>query len=274
MLQAESKVNPLTFAVGTRKSGGRMDSPSPPSPPPVSTPHLIVVLPVYNEEEAVENVARDWLRILDGLEVPYRLQFWNDGSTDGTLTVLEGIRHPCLEIRTARNRGHGPTILRAYKAAMRRAPWVFQTDSDGELPADAFPDFWAERERADLVIGIRTRRGGPWSRRLVTTGARTLLALVFGRGITDANCPYRLMRGTAYFALMDELPEDTFAPNVILSGYSVRSNLRIRERPVPYTPRQTGRGSIRTSRLFGIAWTCVRQTLAFRFRKSRQAPAE
>jgi glycosyltransferase involved in cell wall biosynthesis len=244
-----------------------MDPASSPSTAPVSTPQLIVVLPVYNEEQAATAVAGDWLRVLESLNIPFRLQFCNDGSTDGTLQALEAIRHPCLEIRSARNRGHGPTILRAYRSAMERAPWVFQTDSDGELPADAFPDFWAAREDSDLVIGMRTGRDGPWPRRVVTAGARLMLSLLFGRGIHDANCPYRLMRSPAFYPLMDQLPEDTFAPNVILSGYSLRSGLRIRELPVPFSPRRHGEGSIRTRRLTGIAWTCIRQTLAFRFRK-------
>lgn len=242
-------------------------TPPPPEPPPVTSPKLVVLLPVHNEVDVVARVAREWLAVLDDLQVPYRLQFRNDGSTDGTQEALEHLRHPCLEIHSARNRGHGPTILRGYKAAMERAPWVFQTDSDGELPAQTFPEFWAAREKADLVVGFRTGRSASWPRRALSAGARSLVALLFGRGLRDVNCPYRLMRSSAFFRLMDRLPEDTFAPNVILSGYSRRSRLRVVEKPVPFTPRQSGKDSLPTARLFRVALACTRQLLAFRFRR-------
>lgn len=235
--------------------------------PPVVSPNLIVVLPVYNEEAVAARVAREWLDVLDKLDTPYRLQFRDDGSVDGTRAALEGVKHPCLEIHSARNRGHGPTILRAYRAGMERAPWVFQTDSDGELPAAAFPEFWAAREQADLVVGWRTGRSGSLPRRAMSAAARALLAPLFGRGPRDVNCPYRLMRSSAFFDLMDRLPEDTFAPNVILTGYSRRAGLRVVEKPVPFTPRASGEDSLPPARLLGISLLCARQVIAFRFRR-------
>jgi glycosyltransferase involved in cell wall biosynthesis len=234
---------------------------------PITTPKLIVILPVYNEADVISDVAHEWLSMLDGLDIPYRLQLCNDGSTDGTAEVLATLKHASLETQTARNRGHGPTILRAYRAAMERAPWVFQCDSDGELPASSFPQFWAAREKTDLVIGRRIHRGGPLSRRSITFTLRVLLRLLFGKGITDGNCPYRLIRSTPFFPLMDQLPEDTFAPNVLLSGFSLRNRLRIRELPVPFTPRQTGTCSIQKWKLLKAAFRSATQTLAFRFRK-------
>jgi glycosyltransferase involved in cell wall biosynthesis len=227
---------------------------------------VVVVMPVYNEEGVIRQVVEEWLQMLDSLGAPYRLQIWNDGSTDGTETALKTLKHPCLEVKTAKNRGHGPTILRAYKAAAERAPWVFQTDSDGELPAEVFPSFWAEREQMDLVIGIRTGRNGPLIRRLISVGSRTVIRLLFGRGPRDVNCPYRLIRSSAFFSLLDRLPEDTFAPNLLIAGHAGREQLRTKEIPVPFTPRTAGVPSIRRWKLLRAAFRCTRQTLAFRFR--------
>ncbi|MGA0332978.1 MAG: glycosyltransferase family 2 protein [Kiritimatiellia bacterium] len=243
---------------------------SPTSPPPlhrVSLPELIVIMPVYNEAEVIESVAKEWLEMLDALNIPYRLHLANDGSTDATPEVLDHLSHPSLEISHARNRGHGPTILRACRVAAGRAPWIFQTDSDGEIPAASFPEFWENRHRADLVIGRRSGRQSPLSRTLITAGVRGMLFLLYGRGIRDGNCPYRLLRSEAFRLLFSELPEDTFAPNILISGHSLRKKFRIVELPVPHRPRQTGVCSIRKGRLLRAAIRSGRQTLAFRFHR-------
>lgn len=233
---------------------------------PLAQPHLVVVMPVYNEEGIIRQVAEEWLAVLDELQEPYRLQIWNDGSKDQTEAELKKLHHPSLEIKTAKNRGHGPTILRAYKAAAERSSWIFQTDSDGELPASSFPSFWAERDKQDLIIGIRTNRGGPLARQMVTQVSRLITHLFFGGGPTDVNCPYRLMRSSSFFALLDRVPEDTFAPNLLISGHAGRAKLRIKELPVPFSPRTTGVASIRRWKLFKAAVRSTVQTLSFRFR--------
>lgn len=234
----------------------------------VSLPQLIVIMPVYNEAEIIEQVAAEWLNMLDNLHVPYRLHLANDGSTDRTQEVLDHLSHPSLETSHARNRGHGPTILRAYRVSGSRAPWIFQTDSDGELPASAFPNFWKQRVEADFVLGFRKNRDSGTARTIVTSGLRVLLALLYGPGVRDPNCPYRLMRSESFRPLFDVLPEDTFAPNVLLSGYSQRKKLRLVQLPVAHQVRQTGTCSIRCWKLVQAATRSAVQTIAFRFRKS------
>ncbi|WFB36993.1 glycosyltransferase family 2 protein [Kiritimatiellota bacterium B12222] len=237
----------------------------------VSLPELIVIMPVYNEAEIIKQVVAEWVEMLDGLQVPYRLHLANDGSTDGTQEVLEGLSHPCLEISQARNRGHGPTILRAYRVAGSRTSWIFQTDSDGEIPASHFPEFWKSRVQGDLLIGKRVNRDASWSRRVVTASLRCVLFLFYGKGVTDGNCPYRLMRSEAFRPLFDKLPEDTFAPNVLISGYSAWKKLRIVEFPVSHQFRQTGQCSMRKGALCKAAIRSARQTLSFRFQKDLKA---
>lgn len=232
----------------------------------VSTPDLIVVLPVYNEGEIIADTVTEWLDQLDQLAIPYRLHVCNDGSRDNTQEILDGLSHPALELHHARNRGHGPTILRTYRSAVDRAPWVFQCDSDGELPAETFPAFWKSRTEADLVTGTRFHRTDNRIRLLITRVLRIGTLCLFGKGIPDVNCPYRLMRSEAFRPLFDQLPEDTFAPNVLVSAYALLKPLRIRTLPVEHTLRQTGVVSIRGRSLLKAVLRATRQTLAFRFR--------
>jgi hypothetical protein len=92
-----------------------------------------------------------------------------------------------------------------------------------------------------------------------------LTLLLFGKGIPDVNCPFRLMRSEKFRPLFDRIPEDTFAPNVLISAYALRSQLRILSLPVEHTPRTTGTVSIRGRNLLKAVVRATRQTLAFRF---------
>lgn len=248
-----------------------MNQPSPSSLQLVSVPDVIVVLPIYNEAEVIAKVAKEWLEVLDDMSIPYRLHLCNDGSTDQTQEVLDGLSHRSLEIHNARNRGHGPTILRAYRSAAERAAWVFQCDSDGELPAQSFPKFWGNRHHADLIVGTREQRQEVWVRKLITKSLRLMTMGLFGRGILDVNCPYRLMRSDAFRPLFDTAPEDTFAPNILISAFALRNKLRILSLPVPHTPRTTGDPSLREWSLLKGVIKSTRQTLAYRFSRNSRS---
>ncbi len=51
-------------------------------------PLLSVVVPVYNEQEVIAETAKRLRGVLDGMSVDYEIVFVNDGSRDGTLSVL------------------------------------------------------------------------------------------------------------------------------------------------------------------------------------------
>src|SRR4051812_48649922 len=105
---------------------------------PLPSPQLSVVMPVYNEAEAIGPVLDAWANELSRLGIDYELRVYNDGSKDRTLEILQQKAQtlPRLVVGTHENRGHGPTILRGYGEA--RGEWVFQVDSDDEMPADHF----------------------------------------------------------------------------------------------------------------------------------------
>jgi glycosyltransferase involved in cell wall biosynthesis len=205
---------------------------------------LSVVMPVFNEEAAIEAVVTDWLSRLESLDVAYELIVLDDGSTDATGAVLARLASaaPALHVIRHANRGHGPTVLRGY--ALTRGSWVFQVDSDGEIPSDEFPQHWTRRESYDVVIGRRTNRAMPLVRRGVSVMSRVSVQLLFGRGIHDVNVPYRLMRGALLRDVVQTLPADLFAPNVVLSGLAVRRGWRILEIPVAHVGRRHGQSSL------------------------------
>jgi dolichol-phosphate mannosyltransferase len=233
-------------------------------------PQLTVVIPVYNEQDAIPSVLAEWTLELERLGVDYRLAVYDDGSRDGTPRILAELaeRDPRIGVAVQPNRGHGPTILRGYREA--GSPWIFQVDSDGEMASSHFAALWRERDRYDFLVGDREDRESPLVRRLVSAGSRAAVHLMIGNGVRDVNSPYRLMRRETLVRLLDLVPEDAFAPNTLLSGLAARARLRILEVPVPHEGRRSGRGSLNARRLLAGVTRSFADTVATAVRVRRR----
>jgi glycosyltransferase involved in cell wall biosynthesis len=186
----------------------------------------------------------------------------NDGSRDRTADILQGLAgEECIRVIHQSNQGHGPAILRGYGQAVALAEWVFQCDSDDEMRPDSFHELWRLRQQTDAVFGCRQHRKQSTQRKLISSCSRMTVELFFGKGIEDVNTPYRLMRSSALEPILESIPPDTFAPNVILCGALTFTGARVRSVPVPCRPRQTGHGSIAKWRLWNVALRSFGQTL-------------
>ena len=100
---------------------------------------LSIVMPVYNEQEAITKVIEDYSSVLEKIE-EREFVVVNDKSTDNTLAILESLQkeHPYLRIITQpKNSGHGASLLRAYREA--KGEYIFYCDSDNQFVAE---DFW------------------------------------------------------------------------------------------------------------------------------------
>lgn len=229
---------------------------------------LTLVMPVYNEEEIISLVIQDWIRELRELKIDFILKVYNDGSKDDTSHILnqENKKYPELQVIDKPNSGHGPTILQGYREA--NTPWIFQVDSDNEMKAKHFGSLWNNREEFDLLIGTRESRKQPLSRKIVTSISRATVNTFFGKGVTDVNSPYRLIRKEAFENIIQSIRQDTFAPNVIISGMAAKKNLRIFETYIPVKFRTTGEVSIQKWKLFESAVKSWWQTVIYRLRHS------
>lgn len=229
--------------------------------------NLAMILPVYNEEGSIEAVINKWSSELDRLEIDYKIFAYNDGSKDNTAKILEKIANdkPKLVVINKQNSGHGSTILRGYKENTRLFDWIFQIDSDNEMGPENFHHLWEKRLNYDFLIGIRDNREQIFSRKFISFISRLCVRIFYGVGPLDVNSPYRLMKTEKFLAVFDKLPDDTFAPNVIISGMVAKKGFKFYEYPIPCQPRQTGEVSIKKIKLFKAAIKSFWQTIIFSF---------
>ena len=231
---------------------------------------LCVVMPVYNEEAAVGGVLETWIRTLDAMGIDYLVRPYNDGSKDGSLSVMRTVagrlnaERTKIDVRDKPNGGHGNTILTGYRdAAADSFAWIFQIDSDDEMGPEGFGELWSHRGNHDFLVGIRDGRIQCLPRKLISFVSRLCVRMFYGKSVWDVNTPYRLMRVSAFKSFFNAIPMTTFAPNVILSGLAARHRLRCYETRVRQHDRTTGEVSIRKWKLVKAAAHSFIQTVLF-----------
>lgn len=222
---------------------------------------LYIVMPAYNEEENIDQVAREWHEVVAKISPESRLVIVNDGSKDLTYAKLLELKQelPQLMPLDKANSGHGATLLYAYNYALKEnADYIFQTDSDGQTIPDEFYPFWEEREKYAAIIGHRNHRQDGFSRVFVTKTLKLVIRLVFGVSVTDANTPFRLMPRATLEKYIPQIPKDFNLSNVILSVLLVHNKENVKFTPITFRPRQGGVNSINFKRICKIGVQAVK----------------
>ncbi len=135
-----------------------------------------VVIPVYNEEQVVEECYVRVSKVLYALkdkEYDYEIIFVNDGSKDKTLELLENIAKDDKKIKIvsfSRNFGHQMAVTAGLKYTTGDA--VVIMDSDLQDPPELIPDMlimWTQGN--DVIYGKRKSREGESKFKLFTAKA-------------------------------------------------------------------------------------------------------
>lgn len=221
---------------------------------------LYIVMPAYNEEDNIEQVAVEWHEVVKRIGEDSRLVIFNDGSKDNTYKKLQELQEklPQLIPVDKPNSGHGATVLYAYNYCIANgADYIFQTDSDGQTIPDEFYPFWEERTKYAAIIGHRNHRQDGFSRVFVTKTLKLVIKLVFGESVTDANTPFRLMPRATLEKYVPQIPKDFNLSNVVLSVLLVHNKENVKFTPITFRPRQGGVNSINFKKICKIGWKAV-----------------
>ena len=228
---------------------------------------LAVVMPVYNEEGSIGTVAEAWADTLGRLGIKFEIHVFNDGSRDRTADILAELakKIPSLRVHSKPNSGHGATCALAYRSLYQRSEWLFQIDSDNEMGPEWFAKLWSLTSDHDFIVGRRFKRQSPLARNLISLVARLTVNMLYGSCIYDVNVPYRLMRTASFGPCFESIPGDTFAPNLLVSGFAAINELKTVEIHIPHQCRATGEVSIRSWKLARESLRSIIQTVAYRF---------
>src|ERR1700742_3447907 len=140
-------------------------------PSPDATPDVSVVVPVFDEEGAAPDLAREIAAAFAGRA--FELIFVDDASRDGTAAALRALQGEIPQLRLlahAKNAGQSRAVRSGVIAS--RAPIVVTLDGDGQTdPADAprlVDHLAAGAPRLALVGGVRVKRQDSAAKRLAS----------------------------------------------------------------------------------------------------------
>ncbi|MDB5253513.1 MAG: glycosyl transferase family 2 [Flaviaesturariibacter sp.] len=122
---------------------------------------LSIVVPLYNEDESLPELC-DWIRrVCDEHRYSYEILLVDDGSTDRSWDVINGLReaNPNIKgIKFQRNYGKSAALNEGFKAANGEV--VITMDADLQDSPDEIPELrrLIAEERYDLISGWKKKR--------------------------------------------------------------------------------------------------------------------
>lgn len=225
---------------------------------------LSVVIPAYNEENGIKEIAERVLAVEPALKNAgvdrLELLVVDDGSKDGTADVAEAIPGVRL-IRHPRNKGYGAALKTGFSKASGEL--IGFLDADGTYPPEYFPQLCKSAlNGSELVIGSRMAGADskmPVTRRVGNFFFANLLTILGRQKVTDSASGMRVFR-REILGQIYPLP-DGLNLTPVMSTRALHEGIRIVEVPIPYSER-VGRSKlsvIRDGQLFlqSMVWTAM-----------------
>jgi len=223
--------------------------------------NLWVIMPVYNEEEAVSAVIEEWQKCLSENVENYTLCILNDGSKDSTLDILRGFEKKYSQIKVIDkpNSGHGQTCIYGYNVALENgADWIFQIDSDGQCDPKYFPELISHTDKHKAVYGFRKSRDDGFKRSIISRFVTLFTFFATGQYVRDANVPYRLIHRSVLEQITGKVPESFHLANILVSVLT-KKIAGIKWINIHFNDRAGGTASVKTISFVKHGFTLFRQ---------------
>lgn len=214
---------------------------------PVSgAPGLSIFFPAYNDEGSIAKLVYEALAIASEFTDDYEVIVVDDGSSDGTAALLDGLARTQPRLRVVhhpRNRGYGGALRSGFEHATKNL--VFYTDGDGQYDVrELIALIPLMTEEVDVVNGYKIKRSDARRRIVIGAAYKFIARLLFGLPIRDVDCDFRLMRREAIQSI-----ELTSTSGVVCTEmiYKLRAaGCRFAETPVHHYPRLHGQSQFFT----------------------------
>jgi glycosyltransferase involved in cell wall biosynthesis len=220
--------------------------------PPIE---ISVFLPVYNEQDNIQELNIRLTKALEALGRTYEVIFVDDGSTDQSLARLREVAASNARVRVVSlRRNYGQTAAMSAGIDHARGQILIPMDADLQNdPADIVRLLEKLDEGYDVVSGWRKDRKDQWlTRRLPSTIANKLVARLSGVELHDFGCSLKAYRRDALTDVKLYGEMHRFIP--IYAGWA---GARVTEIPVTHHPRLTGTSKYGLSRTIKVVFDLI-----------------
>ena len=225
---------------------------------------LSVVIPAYNEENGIKEIADRVLAVEPELKAVgvdrLELLVVDDGSRDRTAEVAQDIPGVSL-IRHSKNKGYGAALKTGFSKASGEL--IGFLDADGTYPPEHFPNLCKSAlNGSELVIGSRMageESKMPITRRIGNYFFANLLSILGRQKVTDSASGMRVFKREILEQIYP-LP-DGLNLTPVMSTRALHEGIKVVEVPIPYSER-VGRSKlsvIHDGQLFlqSMVWTAL-----------------
>ena len=164
----------------------------------MTEPRFSLVVPIYNEEETVEEMLAEVAEVLEP-HGSFEMLAVNDGSTDASLEKMQRWKQArgadwLRIVELAQNAGQSAAVMAGAEAA--RAPIVTTLDGDMQNDPRDLPAMVARVESGEVdgVFGVRHQRQDTFVRRMSSKIGNGVRNLVTGDVVKDAACGIKAIR--------------------------------------------------------------------------------
>lgn len=202
-------------------------------------PRTLVIMPAWNEEEAIGATVREVREVLPDMD----LLVVNDGSTDNTVQVAQAAGARVLNLPY--NLGVGGAMRAGYTYAARFGyEQAIQLDADGQHDPRNVRKVLAGLEHSNISIGARFAGRGEYTVKGPRKWAMQMLAAIVSRlartKLTDITSGFRAADQVAIGQYVRYYPVEYLGDTVDSLVVAIRSGLTVSQVPVEMRPRQAG----------------------------------
>lgn len=224
---------------------------------------ISVVIPFFNEADAVRQVITECIDALESVATGFEIVCVDDCSSDPTPSLIEAIvvRDGRVRlIRHSRNFGQAAALWSGIRASVGEV--LVTMDGDGQNVPHDLQNMLSLLETSDMVVGIRSSRQDSILRIALSRISNAVRRRVLRDGVRDSGCALRVFRRETVAAFLPLRSLYSFIPALVANaGFSVK------EMVVAHRPRTGGRSSYGLFK-FGIAPVIDMLALAWILRRS------
>ncbi len=157
-----------------------------------------IVIPVYNEEESLDELVSKIKTTVAELNVQFEILFVNDGSTDNSQKIIDDLsleNNNIKSITFRKNFGKSAALNAGFEHV--KYDIVFTMDADLQDDPMEIPRFLKEIEDGyDLVTGWKENRNDPKEKTIPSKVFNAITSKMSGLELKDYNCGFKCYRKT------------------------------------------------------------------------------
>ncbi len=221
---------------------------------------ISVVVPVYNEEDSIENTIRKIKEVMKENNYEYEIIVINDGSDDSSQKILEKIRDIRL-INNSNNSGYGASLKEGIENS--KYDYILITDADSTYPIKDIPELIKYSDNFDMVVGARTNTKNISLFKKIAKFIITKLSNYLAkRKIPDINSGFRIFRKDLALKFFHLFP-DGFSFTTTITLALLTNNYRVKYVPIQSFKRK-GKSKIKSSDFFAFLELILRMMIYFK----------